>query len=343
MKAARPKKVGRRISNLRPSFALVGALTAGTFRVTTPVSTPLKLTRCFSLFALSSSMILSLSILSLNPGSASIASLAKPTIPRALLNIPSMRDFGEKKAAFVLFLCASEAGRTWTLSGCWPGACGGILVTQADTHLPSIFTTQVLHLPFLHLYLMNTSACDATSLRGCPTRPMVMTFDGWKTTGVSPNCSWPLSIVGGSFCSGSSISGTSGRIDSCSSCSPDPWNMSMITSSFSGAGTGAAFSNDSGTSKPASCSSAAMIAGALPEVLSKSLCSSLVSEGVLSSARSIRSKCRFRSSLGIEWLATIFAPAPPREARMRARSSSTPNTDVAAPTTLSVGQGDLGW
>ena len=29
---------------------------------------------------------------------------------------------------------------------------------------------------------MKTSACEATSLRGCPARAMVITFCGWKTT-----------------------------------------------------------------------------------------------------------------------------------------------------------------
>mmetsp|Transcript_128495 Transcript_128495/g.399832 ORF Transcript_128495/g.399832 Transcript_128495/m.399832 type:complete len:275 (+) Transcript_128495:228-1052(+) len=274
-------------------------------------------------------------------------------MPRALFMNPSAMDLGVKKAAFSSSFWASETGRTRTPK-CCPGACGGIFVWQADTHLPSMLTTQVLHLPFLHLYRMNTSAWEATSLRGWPTRAIVMTFCGWNTTGVSPSSSWPGIILGGSFSSaareGSSSSGitalsgsTAGSVlwtlsdsrprgsSSESCCEASPLRAPLRWTAFRfGA-------------HPLRCISASMAAGSMPEVLSWSRSSCSGSVGVLSSAESISARYFLRSSLGCDWSATTFAPAPALDALIRARSSSTPRNEVAAPTTLRVGHGDLGW
>mmetsp|Transcript_11663 Transcript_11663/g.32478 ORF Transcript_11663/g.32478 Transcript_11663/m.32478 type:complete len:311 (-) Transcript_11663:1289-2221(-) len=265
-------------------------------------------------FSVSSMMRLSLSILTAKSSPDFAPSVTSPNMPQALFQNPSEMDSGEKKATFSFLFSFSDTGRTRTAK-CSPGACGSIRCWQAETHLPSMLTAQVLHSPFLHLYRMNTSACFATSLRGWPTRAIVMTFWGWKTTGVSPRSSWPGIIWGGSF---------------------------SISSSRKGSSRTATASCASGLVMGSDPSRLLSTTGDTPDVSSISASSCFGSSGVLSSSRSICSRYFLLSSLGALRSATIFAPSPCLDASMRARSSSTPRTDVTASMSFRVGQGDLG-
>ena len=68
------------------------------------------------------------------------------------------------------------------------------------THLPLTWTSQVPHSPFLHLYLMNWSAWDATSDRGVPTSALVIfvALPCLKRTWMAPARPESLIVLGSS-------------------------------------------------------------------------------------------------------------------------------------------------
>mmetsp|Transcript_31128 Transcript_31128/g.54706 ORF Transcript_31128/g.54706 Transcript_31128/m.54706 type:complete len:369 (+) Transcript_31128:195-1301(+) len=325
----------------------------------------------------------SLAILTSKSGVAPTHSLAKPTMPSALLEKPSTNDFGEKKRAFSFFCFASDTGRMVTPNTS-PDGTDGIFVWHACTHLPPTLTAQVPHSPFLHLYLMNTSAWVATSLNGWPTRAIVALFSGWKTTGILPSSSWPLGIVYGFL---------PGRVEEAIAGAPAPagvladpsfflllkrskglpgWfspsksisgrmfsRLSSIFSAFVMTGSSliaslAIADIGSGCSAllprpnqpnpllrcvpPPRVSGFAIAAVAAFCASSSSFCSfSLSASGVLSYARRCCASFSLRSSLD------RLGSAPRTELRIRALSSMPLRIPVAAPTTFSVGHGDLGW
>ena len=100
-----------------------------------------------------------------------------PTTPRPLLTTPSTKDMGLKNSAD--FFLTSRWVLTLTFRDS-PSAGAVTEVWHVLTHFPPIFTSQVPHSPFLHLYLISTPALSATAPKGSPLEACTTTGSIWS-------------------------------------------------------------------------------------------------------------------------------------------------------------------